>query len=78
MLTSESSSKTLSSTSEASVESSPEVARQQRLMQAMKADQQAKYLHLQEETEFLLQQLQELKQQRQSAENRQLVGAAVS
>jgi hypothetical protein len=75
MLTSESSLKSISTASEAEIGSSPEMARQQRLMQAMKADQQEKYLHLQEETESLLQQLQELKRQRQAVDTRELVGA---
>jgi len=78
MITSETSSKTVSSSSATTAELSPEVARQQRLMQAMKADQQEKYLHLQEETELLLQQLRELKRQRQAVEERELVGASAS
>ncbi len=46
--------------------------RQSRLLEAMKAqyrlDQQVKFLHLQAETESLLQQLKAIKQQRQAAE----------
>jgi hypothetical protein len=56
--------------------SSLEIARQQRLIQSMSADQQEKYLHLHEEAELLLQQLQEMKRQRQEIESRQLVGVA--
>lgn len=76
MLTTESLSKPLSPVSAAVSELSPEVVRQQRLIQAMKADQQEKYLHLHEEAELLLQQLRELKRQRQAIEDRQLVGAS--
>lgn len=61
-----------------SADQSVEASRQQRLIQAMNADQQEKYLHLQEEAEMLLQQLQALKRQRQQVEERQLVGTAVS
>jgi hypothetical protein len=38
------------------------------LMKSYQADQQVKYLHLQAEIEVLLQQLQTLKQKRQSTE----------
>ncbi|NJP09322.1 MAG: hypothetical protein HC866_07395 [Leptolyngbyaceae cyanobacterium RU_5_1] len=59
---------------------STEVLRQTRLMEAMKtqyrADQQLKFLHLQAETESLLQQLQAIKQQRQADANEVLVEAS--
>ncbi|UBF28612.1 hypothetical protein K9N68_12455 [Kovacikia minuta CCNUW1] len=49
----------------------PVDARQSRLLQAMRSqyrlDQQMKYLHLQAETESLLQQLRAIKQQRQAS-----------
>lgn len=52
---------------------SPETLRQSRLMEAMRAqyqaDQQVEYLHLQAETELLLQQLQALKRQRETVEH---------
>jgi len=75
MLIRESSVSAISAPAEASADSSQEVVRQHRYMQAMKADQQEKYLHLQEETEILLQQLRELKRQRQEVDERQLVEA---
>jgi hypothetical protein len=66
-----------SASSIAAVIAAPEAAqvptdlRQSRLLEAMKSqyrlDQQEKFLHLQAETESLLQQLQALKQQRLSA-----------
>jgi hypothetical protein len=53
--------------------SNPTADPQSRLLEAMKSqyqlDQQVKFLHLQAETETLLQQLQVLKQQRQGAED---------
>lgn len=76
MLTRESSVSVISASAEVSADHAQDVARQQRLIQAMSADQQAKYLHLQEEAELLLQQLRELKRQRQQVEERQLVGAS--
>ncbi len=54
-----------------------EEIRQQRLMQAMKEDQQQKYLHLQAQAEMLLRQLTEMKQQREQIDDRQLVGSTV-
>lgn len=75
MLTSESSVNTFSA-AETAAEPSLEIIRQQRLMQTMKADQQEKYLHLQEKTELLLQQLQALKRRREAVGERQLVGAS--
>ncbi|MDX2231626.1 MAG: hypothetical protein NW220_18475 [Leptolyngbyaceae cyanobacterium bins.349] len=78
MLTRESSVNTIPASADTLAEGSQEMARQQRLMQVMKADQQAKYLHLQEETELLLQQLKDLKRQRQAVEERQLVGSSVN
>jgi hypothetical protein len=52
--------------------SNPTADPQSRLLEAMKSqyrlDQQVKFLHLQAETETLLQHLQVLKQQRQGAE----------
>ncbi|EKQ67397.1 hypothetical protein OsccyDRAFT_3659 [Leptolyngbyaceae cyanobacterium JSC-12] len=62
--------------SENTAESSPE----SRLMKAMKlqyqADQQMKYLDLQAKMESLLQQLQEMKRQRETVEERTLAEAA--
>ncbi len=76
MLTQEKTATVIDSIADASALSSQEVARQQRLMQTMKEDQQQKYLHLQEQAESLLQQLIEMKQQREQVESRQLVGSA--
>lgn len=67
-----------SASAEASADHVLQTARQQRLMQAMNADQQEKYLHLQEEADLLLHQLKELKRQRQQVEVRELVGSAAS
>ena len=77
MLTRETSVSVISPAAEASADNAQEFARQQRLMQAMPENQQAKYLHLREETELLLQQLQAMKRQREGVEERQLVGTGV-
>ncbi|MDX2242046.1 MAG: hypothetical protein NW224_15275 [Leptolyngbyaceae cyanobacterium bins.302] len=69
---------TLNSSADASADHTLETARQQRLIQAMNADQKEKYLHLQEEADLLLHQLKELKRQRQQVEARELVGSAAS
>uniref|UniRef100_A0A832M3A9 Uncharacterized protein n=1 Tax=Oscillatoriales cyanobacterium SpSt-402 TaxID=2282168 RepID=A0A832M3A9_9CYAN len=57
-----------------------EISQQSRLMKAMKlqyqADQQTKYLDLQAKMESLLQQLQEMKRQRETIEERALVEAS--
>lgn len=76
MLTKERFETEVSPHAEVQATTSLEMARQQRLIQSMSADQQEKYLHLQEEAELLLQQLQEMKRKRQEIETPQLVGAA--
>lgn len=70
MLTTDSPANLSALTSDASLptEDAAEARRQARLMEALKAqyraDQQAKFLHLQAETDSLLQQLRALKQQK--------------
>lgn len=61
-------------------DSSADSLRQSRVIEAMKAqyqaDQQAKYLNLQAEAELLLQQLREIKRQREAVEEKVLVQSA--
>jgi len=77
MLTNEGLQTVISPSAEISAAPSPEVVRQQRLMQTLKEEQQQKILHLHEETEVLLQQLRELKRQRQQVDDRQWVATPI-
>lgn len=83
MLTTERTSSVTSLPAESNVQTvtaSAESLRQARVIEAMKAqyqaDQQAKYLNLQAEAELLLQQLREIKRQRETVEEKVLVQAA--
>lgn len=83
MLTTEISSSVTSLPAESKAQSaisSAESLRQARVLEAMKAqyqaDQQAKYLNLQAEAELLLQQLREIKRQREAVEEKVLVESA--